>query len=303
MFIQILGEDVAGIVAQVGSSVTKVKKGDRVLGHCISLTTGNNAHAGFQNYSILPEITVSPIPDSLSFEQAAVVPLGLSTAAAALYQKGFLNLPYPKTGSTKSSGKSILIWGGSSSVGGNAIQLAVASGVQVVATCSKRNFDYVKGLGATHVFDYNSDSVIDEIVEALQGTKFAGVFDSISEENTWKACGAVAEKLGGGIVAGTLGAPKGINLGKGVSAKDGKSRCVSLYDMANCNLVFAVTIALQEPDVGNAIYRDFLPGALKSGQFKAKPDPKVAGHGLEKIQDGFEALKKGVSAVKVVVTL
>jgi hypothetical protein len=67
--------------------------------------------------------------------------------------------------------------------------------------------------------------------------------------------------------------------------------------------VFAGTIALQETAVGHAIYRDYLPAALKSGEFKAKPEPIVAGHGLESIQNGFEMQKKGVSAAKVVVTL
>jgi len=280
-----------------------------VLGHCVSLATGVNAEAGFQNYTVVPQITVSPIPDSMSFEQAAVIPLGLSTAAAGLYQKDFLKLPYPKPSSQTSTGTSILVWGGSGSVGGNAVQLAAASGVQVVATCSKRNFDYVKSLGATHVVDYNDSSVVDEIVKALQGTKFAGAYNSIADEKTYKACGAVAEKLGGGIVTGTLPVPEGVDLGKGVKAKDGKfphpQRSIETPDetMADYCLVFAVSIALQEPDVGNAIYRDFLPTALKSGQFKAKPDPMVTGHGLEKIQDGFAAQKKGVSAAKVVVTL
>jgi NADPH:quinone reductase-like Zn-dependent oxidoreductase len=179
-----------------------------------------NAQGGFQNYSVVPQILVCPIPDSLSFEQAAVVPLGLSTAAAALYQPDCLKLPYPKPGSQKSTDTSILIWGGSGSVGGNAVQLAAASGVQIVATSSKRNFDYVKGLGATHVVDYNDPSAIDDIVKALQGTNFAGVFDSISEERTYKACSAVAEKLGGGLVTGTLPPPEGMDLGKGVSTKD-----------------------------------------------------------------------------------
>ena len=203
--------------------MTKVKKGDRVIGHCISLATGILAQAGFQNYTLVPEITVSPIPDSLSFEQAAVIPLGLSTAAAALYQKDFLKLPYPKPGSQQSTGASVLVWGGSSSVGGNAIQLAISSGVDVVATCSKKNSEYVKGLGARKVIDYNDSSAIDEIVKHLQGTRFAGAFDSISEEKTYKACGAVAEKLGGGIIAGTLPPPQDADLGKGVAAKDGKS--------------------------------------------------------------------------------
>jgi NADPH:quinone reductase-like Zn-dependent oxidoreductase len=189
------------------------------LGHCVCLATGIKAQAGFQNYTVVPQVLVSPIPDSLSFEQAAVVPLGLSTAAAALYQSDCLKLPYPKPGPQKST-DSILIWGGSGSVGSNAIQLAAASGVQIVATCSKRNFEYVKGLGATHVVDYNDPSAIDDIVKALQGTKFAGVFDSISEEQTYKACAAVAEKLGGGLITGTLAPPKGLDLGKGVSTKD-----------------------------------------------------------------------------------
>ncbi len=178
--------------------------------------------AGFQNYSVVPEIALSPIPDSLSYEQAAVVPLGLSTAAAGLYQKDCLKLPYPKPGSREPNGTSILVWGGSSSVGASAVQLAAASGVQVVATCSKTNLDFVKGLGAKHVVDYNDGSAVDQIVQALQGTKFVGVFDSIAHENTWTACGAVAEKMGGGLVAGTLPPPKDVELGKGVKAKDGK---------------------------------------------------------------------------------
>ncbi len=73
--------------------------------------------------------------------------------------------------------------------------------------------------------------------------------------------------------------------------------------MTNICSVFAPAIALQEPEVGNAIYRDYLPAALKSGEFKAKPDPRVVGHGLESIQDGLAAQRKGVSAAKVVVTL
>jgi NADPH:quinone reductase-like Zn-dependent oxidoreductase len=199
-----------------------VKKGDRVLAHCVTLATGVPAHAAFQSFTVVPEITVSPIPDSLSHEEAAVVPLGLSTAAAALYRKDALNLPYPKPGSKEPTGTSILIWGASGSVGVNAVQLAVASGVQVVATCSKKNFDLVKSLGASHVIDYHDDSAVDQIVEALQGTKFVGAFDTISHPPTWKSCGAVAERLGGGMIAGTVQAPEGVNLGKGVNSKHGR---------------------------------------------------------------------------------
>lgn len=95
-----------------------------------------------------------------------------------------------------------------------------------------------------------------------------------------------------------------MSLGKAVSSLSNmKSSMTSDETMTDSCIVFAVTIALQEPVVGNAIYRDYLPAALRSGEFKAKPDPKVSGHGLESIQGGFAAQKKGVSASKVVVTL
>lgn len=173
----------------------------------------------------MPEITVSPIPSSVSYEQAAVVPLGLSTAAAALYQKEFLNLPYPKPGPPVTTGTSILVWGGSSSVGGNAIQLAVASGVQVIATCSTKNFGYVKDLGASHVFDYNETSVVDDIVKSMSGSKFVGALDAISQEKTYKATAAVVKQLGGGLIAGTVPVPDGLDLAKDMNAKAGKIYC------------------------------------------------------------------------------
>lgn len=54
---------------------------------------------------------------------------------------------------------------------------------------------------------------------------------------------------------------------------------------------------------GQAIYREFLPKALKSGQFKPAPPPEVVGKGLEYLQEGLDRLKKGVSAKKLVVVL
>jgi hypothetical protein len=55
--------------------------------------------------------------------------------------------------------------------------------------------------------------------------------------------------------------------------------------------------------IGEAIWGDFVPTALATGQLKTKPDPVVVGHGLEQIQHGLEVQKGGISAKKVVVTL
>jgi len=56
-------------------------------------------------------------------------------------------------------------------------------------------------------------------------------------------------------------------------------------------------------EVGSAIYNDFLPEALASGQYQAKPDPTVVGSGLESLQNGIDVCKEGVSATKIVISL
>ncbi len=85
----------------------------------------------------------APIPHTMSYEAAAVLPLALSTG---LFQTDQLALQYPSA-TPKPTGQTVLVWGGSTSVGSNAIQLAVAAGYEVITTSSPRNFDYVTKLG------------------------------------------------------------------------------------------------------------------------------------------------------------
>lgn len=68
-------------------------------------------------------------------------------------------------------------------------------------------------------------------------------------------------------------------------------------------LVFAPAIWKFHPEVGEAVYQNYLANALKNKKFLAKPDPLVVGTGLEKVQAGFDRQKEGVSAKKVVVKL
>ncbi|TVY52236.1 Dehydrogenase azaJ, partial [Lachnellula cervina] len=146
------GSDVAGEVHEIGSGVTRFKVGDRVVGLAACLISG--AEGAFQEYTVLRDHMTSHIPAALSYESASVIPLGLSTAASGLFQKGLLGLQHPSV-PPKPTGKSLLIWGGSTSVGCNAIQLAVAAGYEVITTASPKNFTLVKTLGATQAFDYN----------------------------------------------------------------------------------------------------------------------------------------------------
>ena len=67
--------------------------------------------------------------------------------------------------------------------------------------------------------------------------------------------------------------------------------------------MICLAIFYEHPEIGKAVWRDFVPEALENGRLKTKPDPVVIGTGMDKVQDGFDKLKAGVSAKKVVVEL
>lgn len=275
----ICGTDVAGEVYEVGEGVTHVKKGDRVLGYSLSLANQDPAHAGFQLYTICNALVVSKIPSNMSFTQASVLPLAISTAATMLFKKETLALPM--SFSTPSTGKSILVWGGASSVGAVAIQMAVATGLKVVTVASKHNLDKMKGLGASAAFDYKDPNVVDDIVAALQGTEFAGVCDAIGE---WSAWVPVSEKLGG-------------RYGTVALIQDKVPKTIE----GDC--VFAVSVALSDKYVGDVVWAKWVPEALENGTLQAVPEPLVVGKGLDAVQKGYDEQKKGVSFRKIVIEL
>lgn len=142
-FPAILGYDMAGEVEALGSGVTKFKVGDRVTGL---------VKQGFQQHVLLEEHMTTAIPNSVTFEQAAALPMGVSVATKALFHKDLLSLDLPSA-SPNPKQETVLIWGGSTSVGSNAIQMAAAAGYEVITTASPHRFEYVKGLGAAQVFD------------------------------------------------------------------------------------------------------------------------------------------------------
>ncbi len=203
----VLGEDLAGEVAEVGTGVTRFRVGERVVGHAVGLNKNRNraAEGAFQIYSVVCAHMASPIPDDLPYENAAVLPLGLSTAACGLFQKEFLALQHPSV-DAKPTGKSLLIWGGATSVGVNAIQLAAAAGYEVITTASPHNFDYLKSLGASYVFDYHNPTAVQDIIAGLKGKTIAGAL-AIATGSTGPCLEIVHASKGDKFVA-IAGAPK-----------------------------------------------------------------------------------------------
>lgn len=191
----IFGTDVAGEIVELGSQVTRFKIGQRVIGHCDSLLTSLKTHAGFQSYTICREILVAAVPDNLPLANAAVLPISVSTAATALFVGQGLPLP---SLDPKPMGKTIVLWGGSSSCGSSAIQLAVAAGYKVVTTASSANAEYVRSLGATFIFNYKDPNVIRDIVKVFETENFGGIVDCIGSESVQLLCAGLLNKLGGG---------------------------------------------------------------------------------------------------------
>lgn len=136
----VLGDDIVGEVVAVGPDVTRFQPRVRVLSDEVGMLTKRTQDNAFQKHTIVQTNLACENPDSISFESAAVIPLGYSTAAAsALFQDAFLNLQFPTVSAQKPTEKTLLIWGGASSVGSNAIQLAVAAGYQFITTASPQN--------------------------------------------------------------------------------------------------------------------------------------------------------------------
>ncbi|MBV8630486.1 MAG: NAD(P)-dependent alcohol dehydrogenase [Silvibacterium sp.] len=128
------GVDVAGEVTSVGSRVTRFKPGDAVFG------LGKGA---FAEYAAARESRLAKKPESISFEDAASLPIAGLTALQGLRDRGKLE-----------PGQKVLINGAAGGVGTFAVQIAKALGAEVTGVCSTRNVEMVRSLGADFVVDY-----------------------------------------------------------------------------------------------------------------------------------------------------
>jgi NADPH:quinone reductase-like Zn-dependent oxidoreductase len=276
----ILGSDVAGEVVAIGADVDGFRIGDRVLGQAVGATTNRPAHGAFQDFTLVLSNMAARIPASLSYVDAAVLPLGLGTAACGLFQKDHLALNYPSL-SPEPTDKTILVWGGSSSVGCNAIQLAVAAGYNVITTASPHNEELLIGLGASAVFDHSSENIVDGVSQALRGNDFAGALHATG--NMLHSFDVVSRCIGRRFVSTTLEPP------------------ANRAGNVETNHIFATS--LKDNEVSRAVYVDFIAEALASGQFRAAPPANVVSTGLEGLQIALEVQKRGVSGTKIVVDL
>ena len=303
------GTDLAGEVVEVGTNVSGLKVGDCVLSFGLGVNKDFNtsAKSAFQLYTVCLDHMTSRIPYNLSYEQCAVIPLGLTTAACALFQPDQLSLELP-TFPPKPTGKTVLIWGGSTSVGCNAIQLAVAAGCQVVTTCSQKNFELCQRLGASKCFDYRSKTIVPDLIEALRESDFAGALSL--GVNSDGACFDVVNKCKSGRFVSMGSFPSLVPEPTFLALPRTMAFLVSWYvrtvfrtRIRDIGWKLVMVDKVWQNGIGKAIYKDYLPKALEDGLYIPTPEPEIVGKGLESIQSAYDRQEKGMSASKAVVSV
>lgn len=134
------GADVAGVVREVGSKVSRFHPGDEVFGFI------DKQQGGYSEFVVSSPDLFALKPSSVSMVEAASIPLVAMTAWQALFEHGLLH-----------KGQKVLIHGAAGGVGGMAVQLAKWKKAEVFATCARDNLSYVRRLGADTVINYESE--------------------------------------------------------------------------------------------------------------------------------------------------
>ena len=179
-----LGCDVAGVVTGVGPKVTDFKEGDEVYARLEKLRMGGLAEQVCADASV-----VAKKPASLTFQQAAAIPLAALTSLQALREVGAFTAK-----------QRVLIHAGAGGVGSLAIQIAKILELHVLTTTSTKNVDFVRELGADEVIDYTKEQL------DAKPRDLDGVFDSLGPASELASIRATRR---GGIVVGVGGLPDG----------------------------------------------------------------------------------------------
>lgn len=167
------GYDIAGIVEKTGGGIRKLKVGEAVYAYVLF-------GGGWAEYAVTNEEEAAIKPKSLTFVEAAAVPLAALTAWQALIDTAKIN-----------AGQTVLIHGGSGGVGSFAIQIAKARGAKVIATASTQNQDLLKELGADVSIDYTKTK-FEEVAKDVDV-----VLDPVGKDTLARSYGVVKK---GGIV-------------------------------------------------------------------------------------------------------
>ncbi|KAF4627057.1 hypothetical protein G7Y89_g11096 [Cudoniella acicularis] len=214
-----IGTDFSGTVVQVADDVKSnpLKPGTMVCGAAFGFAPApRQANGAFAEYVRTPADLLMRVPSSnpsdpsspdegvMGLLQAATLGTAISACLLALWSPDALGLPgtpdTPDAPNLSEKPVPVLVYGGSTATGTIAVQLLKLSGYNPIATCSPRNFDLVRGRGASAVFDYSVPDVAAEI-KAHTGGRLKYVLDCISNVDSVATCYSAIQRPGGRYVS------------------------------------------------------------------------------------------------------
>jgi NADPH:quinone reductase-like Zn-dependent oxidoreductase len=206
--IPVPGYDFAGIV--IAAPTTSVERafqpGSEVYGFTFPFSRKGNA----REITVVDERGITLKPKTLSWEEAASVPLSALTAWQGLFVHGRMSPP----GTSSNAEKKVLITAASGGVGIWAVQLAHLAGIEVVGTCGPSNMGFILGLGADTVLDYTKTDLVDWMGEDQEKRRFDVVLDCIGGKTLTEAWKLVKKN---GIVVSVAEPPDLKRPGAGVA--------------------------------------------------------------------------------------
>lgn len=280
------GDDCAGTVAAVGSSVSGFHVGDRVAGFHEMDTAGGT----YAEYAVCPSQTVFHLPASVSNEEAATIPLAMYTAAVGLYRN--LRLPAPWDRSDENAAGTakipLVVNAASGAVGAFAVKLAKMNPQigPIIATAGS-SAAFVHSIGADAVVDYRSPTVADDIKKAAGGRPINQVFDASNSVASVKYLTAVLNGKGGRY---TCTLPPGPNPTYGL---DGPMQ----------KLLEAAGVWFEQIWVGDVHETTKAGGQLFGGVMsrvveQALEDGKLIGHPFKVVEGGLHGVEAALMELK-----
>jgi NADPH:quinone reductase-like Zn-dependent oxidoreductase len=291
-FPSVLGSDIGGVVVAAGSSISSdaPKPGTRVAAFAPTFfVQGAPDYGAFQKFAMVPAVNVAQIPDSMSFNEASLLPMAVVTAWSGFYSIG---LPR-NTHYSPADKQGLIVWGGASSVGSAVIQVAKTLGFSIYVTASEKHAAYLATLGATHVFDYKDPDVVSNIVAAAKA-------DGVQINLGYDAVGQLP------LSASVLVQAKTVDTAKLASAVF-PARVAGWGDTevpgVHVTFVEVPTDAEERTEHLQFIIQGWLQDKLTTREFVPSPKIKVVPGGLEALNEALDILKAGVSGEKVVVEI
>ncbi|KAF1923203.1 oxidoreductase domain-containing protein [Didymella exigua CBS 183.55] len=279
-----LGSSGAGVIEEVGSSVTNVQVGDRVVFDTKAYVDPkvNKQQGTWQQLVISSADTIAKIDDT-PFEQAVLTSFPLQTAVAALQVFLGMSRPSPRTAPNQpASDEKVLIWGAGGAVGQHAVQYAASLGYTVTATASPRSLPSLTSLGASIVLDYRSPTILAEI--RAHGP-FAYLFTASGDASSQRALIGLLSPTGGRF-ASVLPLSEEVEL------------------PANVEIVYkSFSQATHKPEYAewrNWWYGIYLPSVLSARLESLVAYPKI-GNGLSALQRASQEVSDGKVRGKVIV--